>query len=210
MERLRPIQMLLPVHVKMTLLARVLILTECLWKFYMHHHFVYVKRTSIISSVTKGIRFLATTLRNHLHQATPKRSTYLCTFQINASVWGNFSEQQFRAGKGYFSVCTMNPDQHPNLIALSFAFYERDTKVELSVSLLWINFSGLILCWKNMHQTNMKTVMPTTWTTPKRSTFHYVEELVLPFEVISVCPFLSVVMFNRNPRWKCHWNYPNK
>lgn len=33
----------------------------------------------------------------------------------------------------------MNLDQHPNLIALSFAFYEKDTKVEVSVCLLTLN-----------------------------------------------------------------------
>lgn len=83
--------------------------------------------------------------------------------------------------------------QHHNLIALSFTFYERDTKVEVSVCLF---FSLVIsLDWfcseSSMCQTNMKTVLPTTGTTPKRSTFHYFEEIVLPFEVISVCPFVQ-------------------
>lgn len=87
----------------------------------------------------------------------------------------------------------MNPVQHPNLIALSFAFDERE-RLKLrypSVSFFWSNFSCLVLCLKKMCQTNRKTDLLTTWTTPKRSTFHFFEELVLPFEVISVCSFVK-------------------
>ena len=102
MERLRPIQMLLPVHVKMTLLARVLILTECLWKFYMHHHFVYVKRTSMLSSVTKGIRFLATTLRIISIKLPQRKALIYVLFKSMPLFEETFQNNSLEQGKAIF------------------------------------------------------------------------------------------------------------
>src|SRR4029434_1702706 len=44
-----------------------------------------------------------------------------------------------------------------------------------------------------MSETNMPNMLITSETTPKRSTFHCIEELVPPLEVISLCWFVNLV-----------------
>src|SRR4029434_2057600 len=104
-------------------------------------------------------------LRNNLYQATPKRSTYLYTFQneclclrklyrkTNLSlermdIWYRMSF--------YLRDHGFNPDQHPNLIALSLTFDERVTRVEVSVCLLSLKHL-LHLYWPKMSSSRMLT-----------------------------------------------------
>ena len=128
----------------------------------------------------------------HLYQATPKRSTYVHTFQINASVWGNFTVEIFMNVKecAETTSCLFQEfRQTPQLDSTFFdILWERYSSWGVSLS----PFSAVYFlegsCTERLTcEARTEYVLVTSGTTPKRSTFRCFEETVLPFEVISVC-----------------------
>ena len=128
----------------------------------------------------------------HLYQATPKRSTYVHTFQINASVWGNFPEELFMTEKecAEITFCLFKEFRPtPQLDSTFFdILWERYSSWGVSLSpFSEVDFLEGSCMWSDE---TTEHVLVTSGTTPKRSTFHCFEETVLPFEVISACCFL--------------------
>lgn len=104
--------------------------------------FAYVKGAYILSSENKGC--LAWNWGIISIKLPQREALIYKLFKMNASVWGNFTEKHLSLERMdiwyrmsfYLRDHGFNPDQHPNLIALSLTFDERVTRVEVSVCLL--------------------------------------------------------------------------